>query len=213
MMTSLIFTDSLLFFSKEDVREAGKKGLILPESSDKGVNTAPAFPAIVEYIHIRAGLLLKSDSCYTTAVGKLPFAPVIMTEALKFLWLCLEASAGVSEGDRHGNTALVPVASYLTCLGTADSATAPCVSQYLDLVLQSLEPAGGINSVGFSGQLYCPIGHLYCPIGQLYCTVSLSCSPRPGAPFGGHVRATGVGGCSLFFPLSSTAPQTPVDQG
>lgn len=143
MSLILIFNNFLSFSSKEDVREAGKKGLILPTSSEEGVNSAPAFPAIVGYVHTRAGLLLKSDSCYTTATGKLPFAPVIMTEALKFLWLCLETSAGVSEGDRHGNTALVPVAGYLTGLQQSSSDIAPCVNQYLDLVLQSLGPAGG----------------------------------------------------------------------
>lgn len=46
------------FSSKEDVREAGKKGLIPPITSDDEVKVAtvtqpPAFPDMVHYLHKR----------------------------------------------------------------------------------------------------------------------------------------------------------------
>lgn len=88
----------------------------------------------------QAGLLLQSGNCYSTTAGKLPFAPAIMTEGLKFLQLCLENSAGVKEEDRLTNKTLVPVSRYLENLHTSSST---CIDEYLDLLLQSLGPAGG----------------------------------------------------------------------
>ena len=92
---------------------------------------------MVGYLHKRAAILLESGNCYVTAAGKLPFAPAIMTEALKFLLLCLECSAGVTSEHRLTNTALKPLTHYLSQLTTA------CIDEYLDLLLQSLGPAGG----------------------------------------------------------------------
>lgn len=92
--------------------------------------------------HFQAGLLLQSDNCYSTTAGKLPFAPAVMTQGLKFLQLCLETSADVNEEQRLTNQTLVPVSCYLDKLhGTSSN----CVDAYLDLLLQSLGPAGGTH--------------------------------------------------------------------
>ena len=63
-----------------------------------------------------------------------------MTEGLKFLRLCLEVSAGVKEEECLRNETLLPVARYLS---EQQGATSSCVDEYLDLLLQSLGPAGG----------------------------------------------------------------------
>ena len=137
-----------VLFSQDNIREAGKKGLMLPKSNEERVNvsvaTCPSFPDVVGYFHHRAKLLLKSGNCFVTAAGKLPFSPAIMTEALGFLVLCLEESAGVSEEQRLSGTALAPVSHYITQLvsPTSTSPQTP-VDQYLELLLQSLGPAGG----------------------------------------------------------------------
>lgn len=139
---------ALFLYSKEDVREAGKKGLILETSSEEGVNddvtTPPSFPDMVNYVHKRATIFLTSGGYYKSAAGKLPFAPAIMTEALKFLRICLEASAGVTMEHCLATTTLVPVSSYLSALYSSSSVSIQCVDEYLDLLIQSLGPAGGI---------------------------------------------------------------------
>ena len=134
------------------MREAGKKGLMLPKPTEGSVKGSmavpPSFPDMVGYLHKRANILLKSGNCFVIAVGKLPFAPAIMTEALGFLRLCLEESAGVSEEQRLSGTTLAPVSLYLTSLGTPHlTPDSNCVDQYLELLLQSLAPAGGKETV------------------------------------------------------------------
>ena len=66
-----------------------------------------------------------------------------MTQGLKFLQLCLETSAGVKEEQRLTNQTLVPVSCYLEKLYAASSNS---VDAYLDLLLQSLGPAGGTHT-------------------------------------------------------------------
>lgn len=90
----------------------------------------------------QAQLLLQSGNCYSTTAGKLPFAPAVLTQGLKFLQLCLETSAGVKEEQRLTNQTLVPVSGYLEKLHAASSNS---VDAYLDLLLQSLGPAGGTH--------------------------------------------------------------------
>jgi proteasome component ECM29 len=165
LMAALLATSSLFPFShtpsrfvsmvacgdsQDSIREAGKKGLMLPKSNEERVNTSvatcPSFPDVVGYFHHRAKLLLKSGNCFATAAGKLPFAPAIMTEALGFLVLCLEESAGVSEEQRLSGTALAPISHYLTQLVSPPSTSPQTpVDQYLEVLLQSLGPAGDLE--------------------------------------------------------------------
>ena len=126
---------------------------MLPKSNEERVNVSvadpPAFPDMVQYLHKRASMLLKSGNCFTTAAGKLPFAPSILTEALVFLRLCLEESAGVSEEQRLSGTTLAPVSHYLTHI-VAPSPPVPgntCVDKYYELLLMSLDPAGGTEYI------------------------------------------------------------------
>lgn len=128
--------------SHENVRETGKKGLMLPKSSEEGFTSSPPprFPDMVKYFHRRADILLKSGDCYSTAAGKLPFSPAILIEALGFLRLCLEESAGVSEEDRFTGKTLDNVREYLLKIQPTDLSP---VELYLELLLQSLGPAGG----------------------------------------------------------------------
>ena len=77
-MMSLIFTNNalhiLLLPSKEDVREAGKKGLIPPITSEEEVNVAmatqpPSFPDMVGYLHKRVSYVCV---CVCVLVKALP---------------------------------------------------------------------------------------------------------------------------------------------
>jgi proteasome component ECM29 len=159
LMSAVLATSSLFDFShtpsrfvsivacgdsQDNVREAGKKGLLVPTSSkDVAKILPPSFSDMVGYFHKRASLLLQSGDCFATAAGILPFSPAIMTEALTFLQLCLEESAGVSEDDRLAGTTLFQVSQYLS--GLVDpGALGTSVDQYRDLLLQSLGPAGSV---------------------------------------------------------------------
>ena len=119
---------------------------MLPKAAEEGVNvsiTTPPFPDMVGYLYERANKLFRSGDCFATAVGKLPFSPAILTEALAFLRLCLEESAGVSEEERLTGKTLPPVRAYLLRLATSGQPGGGCVDMYLELLLQSLGPAGG----------------------------------------------------------------------
>ena len=87
--------------------------------------------------------MLQSGDFFATAAGKLPFAPAIMSGALSFVRLCLEESAGVREEDRLTGSTLSPVSLYLAGLVTPGLAEQTCIDQYLELLVQSLGPAGG----------------------------------------------------------------------
>ena len=114
---------------------------MLPKISEEGVTTKPpSFPDMVSYFHKRAAIMLQSGDCFATAAGKLPFAPAIMSGALSFVRLCLEESAGVREEDRLTGSTLSPVSLYLAGLVTPGQT---CIDQYLELLVQSLGPAGG----------------------------------------------------------------------
>ena len=134
-------------YSQDNIREAGKKGLILPKPSEEGVNVVsihpPSFPDMVHYFHKRATIMLQSGGCFSTAAGKLPFAPAIMSSALTFLWLCLEESAGVKDEERLADKIRAPVTLYLSGLVAAGRDEEVCVDQYLELLMKSLGPAGG----------------------------------------------------------------------
>ena len=50
---------------------------------------------------------------YSTTTGKLPFPPPVLSEALKFLSLCLSHSAGVTSHQTLEGTSLPVIASYI----------------------------------------------------------------------------------------------------
>ena len=89
-------------------------------------------------------LSLQSSNCYSTAVGKLPFAPTIMTQGLGFLRLCLETSAGVTTEQRLSNGTLTPLTRYLSEMeASVTGGGGGCVVKYLNLLQLALGPAGG----------------------------------------------------------------------
>lgn len=53
-----------------------------------------------------------SNLMYSTAAGKLPFSPPVLSGALKFLRLCLEFSAAVSKEQKQASRTLPAIASY-----------------------------------------------------------------------------------------------------
>ena len=58
-------------------------------------------------------LAKESGSLYTTAAGKLPFHPHVLTEGVRFLRECLSDSAGVTLEHRALRTSLPVLAAYL----------------------------------------------------------------------------------------------------
>ncbi len=60
---------------------------------------------------------------YSTAAGNLPFSPLVMSEALKFLRLCLDCSAGVTREQRQRSQMLPAISVYLKELSTSTSGT------------------------------------------------------------------------------------------
>ena len=130
---------------------------MLPKISEEGVTVVttkpPSFPDMVSYFHKRATIMLQSGDCFATAAGKLPFAPAIMSGALSFVRLCLEESAGVREEDRLTGSTLSPVSLYLAGLVTPGQAEQTSIDQYLELLVQSLGPAGGTCIYNFGSCL------------------------------------------------------------
>ncbi len=60
---------------------------------------------------------------YSTAAGNLPFSPLVMSEALKFLRLCLDCSAGVTKEQRQRSQMLPAISVYLKELSSSTSGT------------------------------------------------------------------------------------------
>ena len=73
-----------------------------------------------------------------------------MSGGLRFLCLCLESSAGVTEQQKLTNDMLAPISRYLSELQTTSSEDGSCVDNYFELLQLSLGPAGG-GEIGREG--------------------------------------------------------------
>ncbi len=55
---------------------------------------------------LQATIAKESGSMYATMAGRLPFHPYVLTEGLRFLGVCLHASAGVTSEHQLLGTSL-----------------------------------------------------------------------------------------------------------
>ena len=65
-------------------------------------------------VYLQANLALTSGQSYSIASGKLPFPPLALVEAVKFLRACLANSAGVTKEQVLTNQTLPTISTFLT---------------------------------------------------------------------------------------------------